>query len=52
MDWIKEMMLNKNGNVSKVDLDLFKIVDTAEEVVDVINTFYNKHQVRGLLHHH
>ncbi len=45
MDWIKEMMLNKNGNVSEVDLDLFRIVDTADEVVDVINTFYTKHQL-------
>ncbi len=45
MDWIKEMMLSKNGNVSEVDLDLFKIVDTADEVVDVINAFYTKHQL-------
>ncbi len=45
MDWIKEMMLNKNGNVSEVDLDLFRIVDTADEVVDVINTFYTQHQL-------
>jgi uncharacterized protein (TIGR00730 family) len=45
MDWIKEMMLSKNGNVSEVDLDLFKIVDTADEVVDVINTFYTQHQL-------
>lgn len=45
MDWIKEIMLSKNGNVSEVDLDLFKIVDTADEVVDVINRFYTQHQL-------
>ncbi len=45
MSWIKEMMLKKNGNVSEVDLDLFKIVDTADEVVDVINAFYTQHQL-------
>ena len=43
--WIKEMMLNKNGNISEVDLDLFKIVDTAEEVVETINNFYKKHHL-------
>lgn len=45
IDWIKAMMLEKNGNISITDLDLFKIVDTAEEVVETINTFYNKHQL-------
>lgn len=45
IDWIKDMMLKKNGNVSKEDLDLFKIVDTADEVVDAINNFYTKHQL-------
>jgi len=45
MDWIKDMMLHKNGNISEEDLDLFKIVDTPDEVVDVINNFYKKHQL-------
>ncbi len=45
IDWIKDMMLKKNGNVSKEDLDLFKIVDTADQVVDAINNFYTKHQL-------
>lgn len=45
IDWIKDMMLKKNGNVSKEDLDLFKVVDTADEVVDAINNFYTKHQL-------
>lgn len=45
LNWIKEMMLHKNGNVSESDLDLFTIVDTAEEVIDVINNFYKKHQL-------
>lgn len=45
MDWIKERMLHSNGNISEEDLNLFTIVDTAEEVVDVINNFYKKHQL-------
>ena len=45
IDWIKDMMLHKNGNISAEDLDLFSIVDTPNEVVDVINNFYKKHQL-------
>lgn len=45
IDWIKEVMLKKNANVSQEDLNLFQIVDTAQEVVDIIDKFYNKHQL-------
>lgn len=43
IDWIKKVVLSEHGNVSKKDLDLFHIVDTPEEVVEIINNFYNKH---------
>lgn len=43
--WIKEKMLSENGNISEIDLDLFTIVDTADEVVDTINSFYKKHHL-------
>jgi uncharacterized protein (TIGR00730 family) len=43
--WIKKMMLHQNGNISEKDLDLFTIVDTADEVVDTINSFYKKHHL-------
>ena len=39
INWIKETMLNA-GNISPTDLDLIKIVDTAEDVVDIIDAFY------------
>jgi len=45
IDWIKDMMLHKNGNISAEDLDLFSIVDSPDQVVDVINNFYKKHQL-------
>lgn len=38
-DWIKTEMLNA-GNISPHDLDLIKIVDTKEEVVEIIDNFY------------
>lgn len=43
LDWIKKVLLKENGSISEEDLDLFHIVDTAEEVVEIINNFYNKH---------
>ena len=42
MDWIKSTMLNA-GNISKTDLDLIRIVDTEEEVVEIIDAFYKAH---------
>jgi len=44
MVWVKEMLLSQTSNISEVDLDLFTIVDTPEEVVESINNFYKKHQ--------
>lgn len=38
-DWIKGTML-KVGNISPKDLDLIQIVDSAKEVVDIIDAFY------------
>lgn len=43
IDWIKKVVLSEHGNVSESDLDLFHIVDTPDEVVEIINNFYNKH---------
>jgi uncharacterized protein (TIGR00730 family) len=45
IDWIKTTLLDKYNNVSEKDLDLFKIVDSADEVIKIINDFYNKHHL-------
>lgn len=39
IDWIKNTMLEA-GNISPKDLDLIKIVDSADEVVNIIDAFY------------
>ena len=36
MEWIKETMLKQEGNISKKDLKLFKVVDTANEAMKYI----------------
>jgi len=43
VDWIKDTLLSKAANISAKDLDLFHVVDTSEEAVEVINNFYNKY---------
>lgn len=44
MDWVKDTMLGE-GNISAKDLDLIKIADTADEVVEIIDAFYKGHDL-------
>lgn len=44
IDWIKNTMISE-GTISPNDLDLISIVDTEDEVLDVINTFYKKYSL-------
>ncbi len=43
IDWVKQVVLAEEKNISEKDLDLIQIVDTAEEAVDKINEFYSKY---------
>ena len=36
-EWIKERLLENNNYISEIDLDLFSIVDSPDEVVDILN---------------
>ena len=42
-EWIKEIMLKKEMNISEEDLDLYKLVDTPEDAVHQIDQFYSKY---------
>lgn len=42
VDWIKGTLLDQAKNISPQDMDLFKLVDTADEAVAVIDEFYSK----------
>lgn len=44
VNWIKETLLQE-GNISPEDLDLISIVDTEDEVLEVIDTFYKKYSL-------
>jgi len=43
VDWIENVVQEEQKNISPEDLDLFTVVDTAAEAVDVINKFYSKY---------
>jgi len=42
IDWIEQTILVA-GNISATDLDLVKVVDTEDEVVEIIDAFYKGH---------
>lgn len=43
VDWIGEVVQMEQNNVSREDMDLFTLVETADEAVEVINKFYAKY---------
>lgn len=45
LDWIKSEMLLKEKNISPEDLNLYKLVDTADEVVEEIFDYYSKYNI-------
>ncbi len=46
VDWIKNVMLDEEQNICPKDMDLIKIVDTADEAVEIINDFYTKFMLK------
>ena len=46
IDWIKKVMLAQEKNVSEKDLLLFKLVDTADEAVAEIESFYSNYLIK------
>ncbi len=43
INWIKEVMLEEERNISAEDLDIFTLVDTSDEAVDYISKFYSRY---------
>ncbi len=46
LGWIKTTMMDQEHNINPKDLDLFKIVDTADEAVKHIVDFYSKYLLK------
>ncbi|MDQ3048997.1 MAG: TIGR00730 family Rossman fold protein, partial [Bacteroidota bacterium] len=46
MKWVTETMLHVEYNINEKDLELFNIVDTADEAVGIITEFYSKYLLK------
>lgn len=45
MDWIKAVMVEKFQTASETDLELISLVDHEDEVVDILDKFYNEYDL-------
>ncbi len=45
MNWIKSTLRDKYHTISPEDIDLIKLVDTSDEVIEVLNKFYDEFQL-------
>jgi len=45
-DWVKEVLIQKYENASEEDMKLIRIVDTEQEVIDLLNSFYKKYNLQ------
>lgn len=46
VDWIKNTVLATEKNINAEDLDLFSVVDSPTEAVQIIDEFYNKYMLK------
>ncbi len=46
IEWMKSVVLNQQHNINEADLNLFKIVDTADDAVKHIVDFYSKYLLK------
>ena len=42
IDWIKTTLLKEFGNISEKDLELINVVDTEDEVIHILDSFYKE----------
>ena len=46
LDWLKKTVLENEKNINPADLDMFKVVDTADDAVKHIVDFYSKYLLK------
>jgi hypothetical protein len=46
IDWMKQTLLKKHHTISAENLDLFRVVDTADEAVEHFRKFYAKYSLK------
>ena len=45
MEWIQNTIIDKFHNASPEDMNLIRIVDTEDEVVEALDNFYKKYNL-------
>lgn len=45
LEWIKSTLLERFETISAKDLDLIHVVDTSDEVIEILNNFYTEYQL-------
>lgn len=45
LDWIKTVIIDNENNANPEDMNLIKVVDTEDEVLEVLDTFYKKYNL-------
>lgn len=45
VEWVKQVMLEREHNINPEDLDLFVVLDEADDVVEHILDFYTRHKL-------
>lgn len=45
MGWIRKILLKGYANISDNDVDLIHLVDTEDEVIEVLNDFYAEYNL-------
>ncbi|PWK19580.1 LOG family protein [Xanthomarina spongicola] len=45
MDWVKATLLKQFNNISAKDLDLIHVVDTPDEVISILDSFYKEYEL-------
>ena len=46
LQWMKEIMMDTENNISPADFDMLKVADNAAEVAEHIKLFYTKHSLQ------
>jgi predicted Rossmann-fold nucleotide-binding protein len=46
MEWIDKFMLIEENNIAKEDMNIFKLVDTADEAYNYIEDFFKTHELK------
>ena len=45
IDWVRATLLDSFQNISEGDIDIVQVVDTAEEVIEILDKFYDEYNL-------